>query len=973
MVVLKFTVSKSRNPLYKRLWGHFILFVRTTFAWFTSQDEVTNRLTANADYGVSIVESFTPPKNWLPGQTINKDVYAVNTGNVDAFVKETITGVLNYTYEQTIDTWDANCVELTPAEVTAIDGATTNEAGGFLAWTNAQVDDGNGETVTYPTGSINSRRLDPNGTDTGTEDPRWRPPATGDYIFRRSITNGTSAVGVEGEEGYVAATPSTFTYAGYHFVKGAAEDGSEDKYYEIVIGGDSHPTDGTETYPASTTPGYAAWNFDVSVASGNLGNDVNTGNPITVNEDGEITGTPKIRYVKEYKVENAQATFIYDDGEDDDDAPATLKVVYTPSQEATGNVEAAQAALAAAEARLAEAKAAKAAQEAAALADSANVANAEADYEDAVGNYNSKKSRYDQTKADFDYAAKLAEATNALYDAADARAIFQAELGAAETAKNDAWTAVKNKAAELVSTSGTYADVINMSADTSPVSYASLFQSGTNTLEARINELYTAYPARFGNIKSNMDDMSAKWTAIKTLLNGDGTAANPGIIADLNTLNSDTQLTAAQAETIRARLESAISDLNDRMNEYKNLYAAMQRAAATETMLTELGEADATVVNDTAALAAQFYNTGFDADDTGLNDLIDDYESKWNTWNTMNTTGLAAANQAWEDAVDAYNTAVGKAETNTTAGEPKGYVQNTTGSVQPELNDFKRLQGTAPNRTLKNQADLIVPDYAAENHISATDPRINTATYPDYTDYTGTATLKSGSTTEYEVTTANGGKVRKDTGAENDFTQLGIDPADASTYEEVNGSPAVALTLAQLDSAVTEANTNMGNKLTAYDAAKAAQTGRTAAIAAAQTAIDNAQSAVNDAQNAVNGALGAGSPVMITVNLAADESDLGWTPGLADDATSTAPEFYLNKVLKAGETSDKLIDSVYLDANTRSRAYKTLVFDLNVGMDSVQVTYDADQREYATDAVTPENGFNMTAGVTPGSDVVSWT
>ncbi len=59
----------------------------TTFAWFTSKDEVTNRLTATADYGVSLVEDFTPPKDMTPGQEVNKDVSVVNTGSVDSFVR----------------------------------------------------------------------------------------------------------------------------------------------------------------------------------------------------------------------------------------------------------------------------------------------------------------------------------------------------------------------------------------------------------------------------------------------------------------------------------------------------------------------------------------------------------------------------------------------------------------------------------------------------------------------------------------------------------------------------------------------------------------------------------------------------------------------------------------------------------------------------------------------------------------------
>lgn len=64
-----------------------VMVAGSTFAWFTSKDEVTNRLSAHADYNVSIVEDFTPPEDFTPGQTVNKPVSAVNTGNVDAFVQ----------------------------------------------------------------------------------------------------------------------------------------------------------------------------------------------------------------------------------------------------------------------------------------------------------------------------------------------------------------------------------------------------------------------------------------------------------------------------------------------------------------------------------------------------------------------------------------------------------------------------------------------------------------------------------------------------------------------------------------------------------------------------------------------------------------------------------------------------------------------------------------------------------------------
>lgn len=52
-------------------------------------------MTATADYGVAIAEDFQPPENWIPGQSINKDVAAVNTGNVDAFARMWLEGEMS--------------------------------------------------------------------------------------------------------------------------------------------------------------------------------------------------------------------------------------------------------------------------------------------------------------------------------------------------------------------------------------------------------------------------------------------------------------------------------------------------------------------------------------------------------------------------------------------------------------------------------------------------------------------------------------------------------------------------------------------------------------------------------------------------------------------------------------------------------------------------------------------------------------
>jgi len=79
-----------------------LIIAGSSFAWFTSKDEVTNRLSANANYGAAIVEDFTPPENLLPGQKVNKDVGVVNTGNIDAIVKTHLKGAINILKENAV-------------------------------------------------------------------------------------------------------------------------------------------------------------------------------------------------------------------------------------------------------------------------------------------------------------------------------------------------------------------------------------------------------------------------------------------------------------------------------------------------------------------------------------------------------------------------------------------------------------------------------------------------------------------------------------------------------------------------------------------------------------------------------------------------------------------------------------------------------------------------------------------------------
>ncbi|MBR2176552.1 MAG: BsaA family SipW-dependent biofilm matrix protein [Clostridia bacterium] len=78
-----------------------LIVAGSSFAWFTSQDEVVNKLSAQNGYNVVAVEDFTPPKNWTPGQEVEKKVGATNTGNVDAFVKASLSGSLDLTTKDT--------------------------------------------------------------------------------------------------------------------------------------------------------------------------------------------------------------------------------------------------------------------------------------------------------------------------------------------------------------------------------------------------------------------------------------------------------------------------------------------------------------------------------------------------------------------------------------------------------------------------------------------------------------------------------------------------------------------------------------------------------------------------------------------------------------------------------------------------------------------------------------------------------
>jgi len=217
-----------------------LIIASSSFAWFTSKDEVTNRLSANADYDVKIVESFTPPKNFLPGQEVNKDEYAVNTGSIAAFVKETVTSKMTVTREKTFKPEgkklsEAESVALVTAKDEALQASKQEltkltaaerysvEAGSFLALAPAGSSKTAGEKIVA---------IDPNsmttldsytsaaGSPTAAIITDFTPDVNGLYVFRRTIDVGAN-------QGEVTYRDEDFTYEAYYYVDG--------QYYKVKL------------------------------------------------------------------------------------------------------------------------------------------------------------------------------------------------------------------------------------------------------------------------------------------------------------------------------------------------------------------------------------------------------------------------------------------------------------------------------------------------------------------------------------------------------------------------------------------------------------------------------------------------------------------------------------------------------------------------------------------------------------------
>ena len=210
------TTRKKKSSREKRVLIASVIVAATivagsTFAWFTSKDEVTNRLTAKADYGVSITEDFTPPEDWTPGQEINKDVSAVNTGNIDAYMGMKLSYALK---GKAVDPNGVAIATPVPENAVKIDTSATANEDWRKTYQTGELVVLAGEAVSADTSiHVDGTAHDNNDTEAKAEfrdgavlvnSKTYTPQTVGLYIFRRQI------------EDMATETPK-YSFSGYYF------------------------------------------------------------------------------------------------------------------------------------------------------------------------------------------------------------------------------------------------------------------------------------------------------------------------------------------------------------------------------------------------------------------------------------------------------------------------------------------------------------------------------------------------------------------------------------------------------------------------------------------------------------------------------------------------------------------------------------------------------------------------------------
>lgn len=202
--------SKERKLLAATFVLAALIVGGSTFAWFTSEDTVTNKLSSKGGLKVLITEDFDRPDNWTPGVKVTKEVGAINAGNLDAFVRLSLPAT------------NANITRLADSDDVVADDITIPDKAKELSDVEADAM----EAGAYLVFAKNAAVSDPQEQSIRSES--YKPTENGLYIFRR---NASSSVDNES---------TTYTYAGYVY--------KDSKYYMI-----SNVTKNSAKYVTETT------------------------------------------------------------------------------------------------------------------------------------------------------------------------------------------------------------------------------------------------------------------------------------------------------------------------------------------------------------------------------------------------------------------------------------------------------------------------------------------------------------------------------------------------------------------------------------------------------------------------------------------------------------------------------------------------------------------------------------------------
>ena len=242
--------SKEKRVLIASVIVAGTIVAGSTFAWFTSSDTVTNKLSASGEYGVAIAESFEPTENWIPGQNIKKEAYAMNTGNVDAFVRMWLTGNLRVVTESNsgvgITDFKQYVAPNSQDATRIIDGDMSGHFSKMLSndATYFRVLDENERKVmqtpylAYAEGNYSYKDAKTNGVIDGTaftdgskvvsiNSGEFTPKQTGLYIFRRVLNSDTTEY-----SGYYCSVDADNKITYYALVDKSTRSGTGQEYNE---------------------------------------------------------------------------------------------------------------------------------------------------------------------------------------------------------------------------------------------------------------------------------------------------------------------------------------------------------------------------------------------------------------------------------------------------------------------------------------------------------------------------------------------------------------------------------------------------------------------------------------------------------------------------------------------------------------------------------------------------------------------